>query len=119
MVHCVLGRVFSGILWDGTLCLRAIMFWSFEGYYYFRNVGYYNLTANLYITKTSVFILSPVSFYSMGAGEWVEARQPTPKQTREIRPFDLNWERHETYNYIYMYTNAVAVNVILGRSLYL
>ena len=26
MVHCALGRVISDILWDGVLCLRASIF---------------------------------------------------------------------------------------------
>jgi hypothetical protein len=33
MLHCVMGRVFSDILWDGTLCLRASIFLYFMGWY--------------------------------------------------------------------------------------
>jgi len=107
MVHCVLGRVFSEVS-------KVIIT--------FETSGTTHLTADRYVTKTSIFILSPFLFYSRGAhkGEgWLKARQPTPKQTREIRPCDLNWVRYATYNYVYMYINAVAINVTLCRDIYI
>ena len=117
MVHSVLWRIFSDISCDGILCLIASIFWISEGFITSETSGTTHLTADRYIPKTSIFILSPVLFYSRGAqkggGVGVAAQQPTPKQTMEFRPCDLNWVGH----YVYMYVNSVAINVILGRHL--
>ena len=52
LVHCVLGRIFSEVS-------KVIIT--------FETSGTTRLTANSYITKTSVFVLSPVFYYSRAA----------------------------------------------------